>query len=241
MGFCNIWRSLAWLVSINHFVVSSTVHGQHVQPSSHDTDCPVERLESQLVRIGDQLNHMQAIISSMNKPSIKENCTVDLASYGYDDSLKYGYVKTSGGSSDEVLVLDKFGNHRSVHRGVTLFELEPKTCTMRNRQRFDTWASADDRRQLLGTLEYATTGTIIVGVTADSAENGNMEFQKSAGSFFTRYNMNISGLQTREKFAFIVQKGNPEKTIFQRKPNGGESLRMKIALRGSTTYSFNRV
>lgn len=152
---------------------------------------------------------------------------MDLASYGYDDSPQFGYVRTSGGSLEQVLVPGNIDRHR----GVTLVELDPTTCTTRNRQRFDTYATAVDRVQLLETLESATTGTIIVGVTADSAEHLG-EFQNSTGPFFTRYNMNLSGLKVRDKFGFIIQKGYPKKTVFQRKPNSGESLRMKIALHG---------
>ena len=105
------------------------------------------------------------------------------------------------------------------YRGVSIFELDVTTCTTRNRQTFDTSVSADDRVQLLESLESATAGTIIVGVTIDTAEtNGTaVSFQNIVGSFFTRYNMNLNGFGFRDKFAFIIQKGYPKKTIFLRK------------------------
>lgn len=152
---------------------------------------------------------------------LTEHCTVDLMSCGYDDSTQFhGYVKTSGGSSD------------TTYRGVTLFELDPKTCTTRSQHQFDTWGSSSATIQLLQTLELATWGTIIVGVTTDSAENDSMEFQKSAASHFVRYNMNISGLMNRDKFAFMMQKGFPLKTVFHRKLRYGEGLKVKILLIG---------
>lgn len=97
-------------------------------------------------------------------------------------------------------MLDELGNH--VNREVAIFELDPQKCTTRNKQNFDTYLSAEDRVQLLETLESATAGTIIIGVTADTAENDNMEFQNSVGSFFTRYNMNLAGLQLRGQNRF---------------------------------------
>lgn len=199
---------------------------------------PAMCLESRLEIIEDQLEIIQKIVSTLNNPLIEEDCSVDLASYGYDDSTKYGYIRTSGGSFEEILVPGDI----SKNRGVTLVELDATNCTTRNRQRFDTYASADDRVQLLETLQSATAGTIIVGVTADSAEYDGA-FQNSAGSYFTRYNMNITGLASRDKFSFIIQKGYPKKTIFERKPRFGESLLLNIALRGSTIYdvTFEKV
>lgn len=117
------------------------------------------------------------------------------------------------------------------HRGFTLVELDPKTCTTRNRQRFDTHGWDVDREQLLDTLQSATAGTIIVGVTADSAEYGE-SLKNSVNFYFTRYSMNLSGFQMRDKFAFVMQKGYPKKTVFQKKSRGGQSLKMKIAVRG---------
>jgi len=146
---------------------------------------------------------------------------VYLASLGYDDSLPVAYVKTSSASSDLVL------NFNVQDRGVTLLELDVTACTTKNRQTFDTYASANDRLQLLESLESASAGTIIVGVTVDTPENGG-DFQNIVGSFFTRYNMNLTGLQMRDKFAFIMQKGYPKKTVFERKPRYGESLKMTI-------------
>ena len=158
-----------------------------------------------------------------------ENCTIDLASYGYDNSPRLGYIRTSGGSSEEIYSPVDWG----INRGVTLVELDATTCTTRNRQRFDTFRWAQARLQVLETMESATAGTIIVGVTADTAEhNDNSSFKNIVGSFFTRYNMDLTELGFRDKFAFIMQKGYPQKTAFKRKPRYEESLRMAVALRG---------
>jgi len=159
---------------------------------------------------------------------LTENCTVYLASYGYDDSTKSGYVRTSGGSSEDTYAVEQIERYR----GVTLFELDAPTCTTKKRQRFDTYISAYARWQMIETLESITTGTIIVGVAADSAVHYIPEFQDSAGLLFTSYNMNISGLGLRDKFAFVIQKGYPKKTVFKRKPRYGESLHMTVAVRG---------
>ena len=118
-----------------------------------------------------------------------------------------------------------------INRGVTLVELDATTCKTRYRQRFDTHASADDRAQLLGTLERATVGTIIIGVTADSAEHDGA-LRGIAGSFFKKYNMNLTGLVSRGKFAFIMQKGYPKKTIFQINGRYGRSTVIHAALLG---------
>lgn len=160
-----------------------------------------------------------------------EYCAIELVSYGYDDSPLHGYVKTSAGSSEEVYAPERIDRNR----GVTLFELDPETCKTKNRQRFDTYAAADNgpSARLLETLESATAGTIIVAVTADTPEKGdNMSFQKYVDSFFTRYNMNVTGLLCRDKFSFIMQKGYPQKTVFQRKARFGDTLKMKIQLSG---------
>lgn len=153
-----------------------------------------------------------------------------MASYGYDDSSKSGWISTSWDASS-ISLLDPHAI--SKHRGFTLVELDPKTCTMRNRQRFDTYALAVDREQLLDTLQSATAGTIIIGVTADSAEH-DTHLRNAVNWYFTKYSMNLEalGLQLRDKFAFVIQKGFPKKTVCQRKAKGGEYLGMRIAVRG---------
>lgn len=160
-------------------------------------------------------------------------CKVDLASYGYDDLTKCAHVRTSGGSSEEVLVRDESSNHRSLQLGVTIFELDPKTCTTGNRQSFMTFGSYYAKDLLLASLELKKEGTIIVGVTVDTPENeNNAAFKKVVGSFFSDYKMDLRELKYRGKFAFIMQKGYPAKTIFRSKPRYGECLRMKLELRG---------
>ena len=159
-----------------------------------------------------------------------EDSKVYLAAYGLDDSPRNGYVATNFGSWTDILVL----TDATANRGLTLFELDATTCTTRNRQRFDTYEvfnDHDDRTQLFEALESAAAGTIIVGVTADSSENGVL-FQNSASSYFARYGMNLRGQGWRDKFVFIMQKGYPKKTVFQRKSRGGTSLFMTISLSG---------
>lgn len=94
----------------------------------------------------------------------------------------FGYVRTNGGSLEEFYV----------HGDMST------TCTTRNRQTFDTDTSAVHSLQLLETLESATTRTIIVGVTADLTQS-DTGFEKLAGPFFARYDMDLSGLVSREK------------------------------------------
>lgn len=235
LSFDNIKRSIACallMVVLANAQVSPTTTVPNVGP--------VMCIESRLETIEDQLESIQKIVSTLNNPLIKKDCTVDLASYGFDDSTKYGYIRTSGGSSVEVLVPEDIDKYR----GVTLVELDATTCTTRNRQHFDTYlpASAIDRVQFLETLQSATMGTTFVGVTADSAEYDGV-FQNVVGSYLNRYNMNITGLQQRGKFAFIMQKGFPKKTVFEKKPQYGDSLLMKIVLSGSSIndVTFNRV
>ena len=160
---------------------------------------------------------------------LTEDCTVNLASFGYDDSTKYGYIRTSGGSSLDIYV---HGQHHR-YRGVNLVELDATTCKVRRKHHFDTHSNADDRVQFLEALESATTGSIIVGVTADTPENeDNFAFKNIAASFFRRYGMTLTGQLFREKFAFILQKGYPKKTLFRKSPRYGESLRLSVALSG---------
>jgi len=159
---------------------------------------------------------------------LTENCTVELASYGYDDSTKHGYVRTNGGSSEDTYAVGNFESYR----GVTLFELDATTCTTKKGRQFDTYSSAYVSMQLVETLESIMTGTIIVGVAADSAEHQSTHFRNSANVFFTSYYMSLSEVGFRDKFAFVMQKGYPQKTLFQGKPRYGESLRMTVALRG---------
>lgn len=165
-------------------------------------------------------------------------CKVDLASYGYDDLTKCAHVRTSGGSSEEVLVRDESNRHRPLQLGVTIMELDPKTCTTRNRQSFGTHFSSRARNFFLESLQLKKEGTIIVGVTVDTPENeNNAAFKKVVGSFFSDYKMDLRELKYRGKFAFIMQKGYPDKTIFRSKPPYGECLKMKLELRGKFRYS----
>jgi len=161
---------------------------------------------------------------------VTENCTVDLAAFGFDDApIKYGYIRTSGSSSLQIYVPESV----EMYRGVNIVELDPTTCTAGDRQHFDPYGHADHWTQLMETLESATTGTIMVGVTADTPGTlENMGITDAVASFFTRYNMTLPEKIFRKKFAFIMQNGYPRKTIFQAKPRYRESLRMSVAIRG---------
>ena len=162
---------------------------------------------------------------------LTDYCRVDVGSYGLDDSRKCGYVRTSGGSSE---VIPK-PNEIVITRGIILFELDPITCTTRTRQQFDTLGVADDRVRLVEAMDSASPGTIIIGVTADSAETAeNFFFRNSANWFFTKYNMNLIGvgLEFRDKFVFIMQNGYPNKTIYRYARRGGNCLETSFTLKG---------
>lgn len=150
-----------------------------------------------------------------------------MASYGYDDPTKLGYVRTSGGSSVNLYVPGR----PAQHRGVILFVLDTAKCTVDNGTQFDTWNSADDRQRLLQVLQSIPKFQVIVGVTADSPEN-NFQLQNAVGSFFTQYHMDLTGLQMRDKFAFVIQKGYPSKTVFERKAHDQDILTMSVEIRG---------
>lgn len=119
-------------------------------------------------------------------------------------------------------------------RGLILFELDPITCTTRNRYHFDTYGSDLEIKRLLGTLESATKCTIIVGISADTAETTDFAFRSSVNWFFTKYNMKLDdiGLEYRDKFVFIMQKRYMEKTSYRRKPRYGACLEASFTLSG---------
>ena len=113
-------------------------------------------------------------------------------------------------------------------RGLNTMIVDPETCRAVGTRQFDTFASNDAASTLVAYLETMRQGAVLVGITA------GYPMYKIAPALTTlaAFGLPLKDLQLRGKFAFILQKGFPEKTIVQRTNVTGGALELRIAVGG---------
>lgn len=113
MGFCNIRRSVVCMFLM--IVLSNARHLLIPNSSSAvsvDTDCPVERLESRLSSIEDQLNRIQRI----NNPFIKGKCYLIRPDKARQGSEREDTKSCLSRLSTEIFAFSKFQSPRCLRK-----------------------------------------------------------------------------------------------------------------------------
>jgi len=140
------------------------------------------------------------------------DCTIDalaFSAYGYGSCTpKFGHIKLNGAT---VWQGSWCGNIPDP-RGVNILRVDPFICSVQETRRFDTHDSTSSARQLSEYLNQLSYGSLIVGVTADEAT------RELSGALLTlrELGVDVADVGFRGSFAFIAQKGYPDKTVLSK-------------------------
>lgn len=117
-------------------------------------------------------------------------------------------------------------------RGINTMIVDPFTCTASDIRRFDTYISAGESNDLREYLQWVHDGALIVGVTGDepSANLGPaLSILKAAGVW-------VGDVKFRGNFAFVMQKGYPQKTHMAKSvTNGVPFSLLEVSVHGVST------
>ena len=107
--------------------------------------------------------------------------------------------------------------------------LNPKTCFTSGRRQFDTNLCANHSEDLVAYLDALHVGAVVLGMTADepTAQLG------PALRTLQAYGVFVADVMYREKFAFILQKGFPEKTVVNKGKSGSQIVqKIRVQVEG---------
>lgn len=103
-------------------------------------------------------------------------------------------------------------NRQPNRRGVSTLTVNPFNCTVQQSRQFDTHRSADHATRLRNYLQLLNHGSIVVGVTGDEPRR----YLDNALPTLRQLGVEVSDVQQRGSFGFIVQKGFPGKTVLSK-------------------------
>ena len=123
------------------------------------------------------------------------------------------------------------------HRGVTLLKFDLFSCTMLESHTFDTYGSDSAATNLMNYLNGLSHGDLVIGVSADEPS----ERLSAAESTLRDWGANVDDVGFRGTFAFIAQKGFPDKIILDEVLTESESntdpAKINVVLQGGlATY-----
>ena len=163
------------------------------------------------------------------------SCNVEIQSYGAEDrsDQNFGYIEVNGRRAFNA---SWSGIHGSNYRGINTMILDPVACLAVDWHQWDVLGYASAAGDLVAYINYLRDGAILLAATADEASfNLQPAVQTlttagvplSATSSYTEINY-------RGKYAFVLQKGYPEKTVMAMASRGADSLKIKVHLKGES-------
>ena len=152
----------------------------------------------------------KSIISALNDLSFTADCSVDVLAYSgnSDGTRRIGNVRVNG----EVVWQGSWCGHFPNCRGVNTLRIDPFSCSVEECRFFDTYASETAASQLSDYLQQLDDGTVIVGVSADEPSKN----LSGALPTLRDFGVDVGDVQRRGSFAFIAQKGFPDKTVLSK-------------------------
>jgi hypothetical protein len=141
--------------------------------------------------------------------------------WGYDDTPDYntatGYV-----TINKVIWLKTVAADGK-WRGFNTVELVLNNCSAINMRHFDTYESYADSDALAAYITSLPPTTILIGVTADSA---NEALTAAAKNALLGIGVNVTQLSLRDKAVFVAQVGRPSGTAVKVAPRYGNPVRI---------------
>ena len=139
------------------------------------------------------------------------------SAYGfeYDCSPKTGFVKLN----EAVVWQGSWCGSFTNHRGVNVLLVDPFNCLVLESRRFDTYASGARATELSSYLRSLNYGSVVVAVTADEPHR----HLSNALPTLRQVGVELADVRFRGSFAFIIQKGYPNKTALSKALTEAES------------------
>jgi len=131
------------------------------------------------------------------------------SAYGLECTPKSGYLKLN-----DALVWESewCGDPDKEIRGVTAFLIDPFSCSVAEFTSFDTNASPEEAEHLATFLDSVSDGDVVIGLTTDEASYS----LTPALSALLQLGVDVSDVEYEGSFAFIIEKGFPEKTLISK-------------------------
>jgi len=111
------------------------------------------------------------------------------------------------------------GNSPSA-RGVFTLLVDPLACFVKESHNFDTHISSTNGERLRDYLNRLDRGSVIVAVTADEASN---HIRTADSVLRQQFGVQVRDVRYRGSFAFVAQKGYPDKTVLSKAVTETES------------------
>jgi hypothetical protein len=136
------------------------------------------------------------------------------------------------------MCLSIFFSAYAVYRGVTIFKVDPFTCSVIESRTFDTWASASDATALANYMNNAAMGDVLVGVTFDEPTDK----LDNALYALNDFGVPVSDVGEHGSFAFVGLKGYSSQTALAKAPDDDDlNARVEVVIRGTYFDSHNLV
>jgi hypothetical protein len=113
-------------------------------------------------------------------------------------------------------------------RGVNTMIVNPVDCTASDQRQYDTLLIDAPAQDLTTYLSYVRKGAILVGVTGDEPTS----HLSPALSLLRAAGVDVTDVQYRGSFAFVIQLGYPEKTIYAKSPNAALYTMLNLTITG---------
>ena len=138
-------------------------------------------------------------------------CSIEAQAYGgnVDGHPRYAYVKLNGVAVWQASWYGEYPNNR----GVNVVIVDLASCTMHEWHNFDTYVDRAAAARLRDYIRGLNDGTVLVGVSCDSAET----YLSDAFATLSALGADVSDVRQRGAWAFVAVKGDPSKTVFDKK------------------------
>jgi len=137
-------------------------------------------------------------------------CLIEAQAYAGSEHFvkEYGYVKLNGMVVWQASWLGEYPNKR----GVNVMIVDPSSCTLQEWRRFDTFWLRDAAAQLRNYLQGLSNGTVLVGVTGDSAD----QYLSDALPTLRALGADVYDVGYHGAWVFVAEKGNASKTVLDK-------------------------
>jgi len=142
-------------------------------------------------------------------------------------TIREGYVKLNG----EVVWRGSWCGDYPNHRGVNIVLVDPFSCSMKQLILTDTHVSSGQATALSNYLLQVDHGSVIVGATSDEPR----QRLDNALATLRQLRVEVSDVQSRGSFAFVVQKGFPSKTVLRKALTEAESFTNQPLVKATIT------
>ena len=119
-------------------------------------------------------------------------------------------------------------------RGVNVIVVDPANCTVQEWRNFDTFSSSYDAVQLRDYLRRVGDGTVLVGVSCDEASLRLRPAVPTLGAL----GADVSDVRYRGAWAFVAEKGDPFKTVFDKELNEAAANRRQPQVNASIAGAY---